>query len=46
VVQELQEMNEEGILRFLFNKDDTGISPYSVIELTKRFYSTIQSETK
>lgn len=46
VVQELQEMSEEGILRFLFNKDDTTISPYSVIELTKRFYSTIQSERK
>jgi FtsZ-interacting cell division protein ZipA len=43
VVKELEEMSEEGIIRFLFHKDDTVIGPYARIEVTKRFYSSIKS---
>jgi hypothetical protein len=42
-LQELRDMSADNIIEFVLNKEETSISPYTRINLTKKFYSTISS---
>ncbi len=44
VVNELKEMDEEGIIRFDYNKQPEFVTPYTRVLLTKKFFMTIREK--